>query len=502
MKQLLTAILILLYVSEAITTQAQTKSRSKQLKDFDTYVENARKKWNAVGLAVTVVRNNEVIFEKGYGLKEINTTNLVDVNTLFACGSTTKAMTATCMGILVDQGKVAWDDPVGKYLPEFQLFDPYVTRELTVRDLFLHNSGVGNTDYLWAWMNIPAGEILQRMRLVEPSYSFRSGFIYQNIFYLAAGKVIEKVGGQPWSQFMKENIFNPLGMTSTFPLLKSITSSNVTKPHMMVDGKLTVIEDLSADEIGAAGSVWSSIHDIGKWTMCMLDSGKHKGGRLVKPETWIEMTKPQTFVTASQFYPTAQITKPNWTTYGLGWFQHDYKGRKLNFHTGSLPGSIAIHGQLPEENLAVYVFGNTDHVEVRHAIMYKALDMFATGGSTDWSEDLFNLYSTLNQGYENSTTDFEKKRIIGTKPSLPLESYNGLYRDELYGEVKVERINDQLRVNINDTQMASLSHWHYDTFRGDFEKNWFGKLTATFQLDNLGNIESIDLDGIKFKKAR
>jgi len=479
----------------------QSKTQIRQTREFDTYIQQAIQKWNSVGLAVTVVKNNEVLFEKGYGLRELNTKNAVDVNTLFACGSTTKAMTATCMGILVDQGKVRWDDPVIKYLPEFQLYDPVVTRDLTIRDLFLHNSGVGNTDFLWAQMNISNDEIMHRMRLVEPSYSFRNGFIYQNIFYLIAGKVIERISGQSWERFITDHIFKPLQMNDTKALLKEITSENKTKPHIRIDGELAVIEDLSADVIGPAGSVWASIHDISKWTMCMLDSGKHPGGRLVKAETWIKMTTPQTFVPPSQFYPTARITKPNWTTYGLGWFQHDFRGRKLNFHTGSLPGSIAIHGQLPEENIAVYVFGNTDHVEVRHAIMYKAFDVFALGGSTNWSSEFFNLYQELSKEQMKAKISFEEKRVKETTSSVSIGKFTGVYQNDLYGQIEVKASGEQLLVDINNTLTAKLTHWHYDTFRGVFDKRWFGEMTITFHMNESGMIDELVTDGVALKKV-
>jgi len=481
---------------------AQPKTSGKQLKEFDAWVENARKEWGAVGLAVTVIKDNEVIFKKGYGLRQLGTHDAVDTNTLFACASTTKAMTATCMGMLVDEGKVNWDDRVIQYLPGFQLYDPYVTRELRIRDLFLHNSGVGNTDFLWGFMDIGSDNILEKMRWVKPSYSFRSGFIYQNIFYLVAGKVIEKVSGHPWDEFIQERIFGPLGMSNTYPSLQAAPTANRTKPHMRVDGKLMVIEDMSADAIGPAGSVWSSIDDMGKWALCMLDSGKYTGGRLVSPKTWEEMTKAQTLVPSSEFYPTAQLTKPNFTTYGMGWFQHDYKGRKVNFHTGSLPGSIAIHGQLPEEKIAVYVFGNTDHVEVRHAIMYKAFDLFALGGATDWGSGFLALYTKLDKAAEAARKKQDEKRVMGTKPSLPLSGYTGVYQDKLYGTVEVTATGSQLSANINDMHKATLDHWNYDTFKGPLGKKWDGEVTALFQLDSEGKVTTLDLSGFVLQKVK
>src|SRR6267154_2071458 len=180
------------------------QTQDQKLKDFDSYIEKSRLEWRAPGMAVAVVKDGKVIFKKGYGIRELGKVDKVDTETLFACASTTKAMTATCIGILVDEGKLKWDDLVITHLPEYQLFDPAVTRELRIRDLLTHNSGVGNTDFLWGAMDIPTKEMLNRMRLVKPSYSLRSSFIYQNLFYVAAGQVIEKVSGKPWEVFIQE----------------------------------------------------------------------------------------------------------------------------------------------------------------------------------------------------------------------------------------------------------------------------------------------------------
>lgn len=234
----------------------------------------------------------------------------------------------------------------------------------------------------------------------------------------------------------------------------------------------------------------------------MLDSGKYEGGRLVQPKTWEEMTSVQTLVPSSEFYPTAQLTKPNFTSYGLGWFQQDYKGRKLNFHTGSLPGSIAIHGQIPEERIAVYVFGNTDHVEVRHALMYKAFDLFALGGTTDWSSDFLKLYTQLFEAGKAAQKAQDEKRVANTNPSLPLSAYTGTYQDKLLGEVKVSTDGNNLSVNINNMHKATLSHWNFDTFKGPMEKKWNGDMTALFQLNTAGEVTALDLAGFTLQKMK
>jgi CubicO group peptidase (beta-lactamase class C family) len=495
------SVILLICLSISVSIAQKAIPLEKRIQELEAYIVNAQKDWKVPGLAVAVVKDGKVLLAKGYGVRELGTSDKVDEQTLFACASTTKAMTAACMGMLVDEGKVNWDDPVVKYLPEFQLYDPYVTREIKIRDLFIHDSGVGNSDFLWALMSIPADEVLRKMRDVKPAYSLRSGFVYQNIFYLAAGKVIERISGKPWNQFIRERIFVPLQLTRTVPFLKDVADNNQTRPHFSIEGKVTVIEHTSADEIGPAGSVWSSIQDMSKWVACMLDSSKYAGGRLLTAKTWNEMFKPQVLVPADQFYPTAQLTKPNWTTYGLGWFQHDYKGKKVNFHTGSLAGAIALHGQLPEANLGIYVFGNQDHAEVRHALMYKVFDLFALGGTRDWNAEFLTLYRNIQAGAEKRIKDIEAQRVSSTRSSLPIEAYAGTYKDPLYGDVVISADQNRLVVIANNHIQATLSHWHYDTFRGWFDKKWYGKASLTFSLGANGKVAKVNFSGFEFSRV-
>lgn len=492
-------LIIALFLLSFAASHAQTLE--PKVKEFDAYAEKSRNLYKVPGLAITVVKDGKVILKKGYGVQQLGTTNAVDTQTLFACASTTKAMTATCMAMLVDEGKVKWDDPVINYLPDFQLYDVHVTRELKIRDLFTHNSGVGNADFFWSIMSTPSDEVLSKMKLVKPSYSLRSSFIYQNIFYLYAGKVIEKVSGQPWEEFIQKRIFQPLGMTRTYPMLKMVNDANQSQPHYLIENKITVIKRTNADVIGPAGSVWSCVDDMSKWALCMLDSSKYAGGRLVKPATWKELFKPQVLVTANEFYPTAQLTKPNWMTYSLGWFQQDYMGKKVNYHTGSLAGETAIHGQLPDSKLAIYVFGNYDHAEVRHALMFKAFDLFGTGGTRDWSSEFHTLYSNFQAGTDKAEKALEAARVANTKPSLSLDEYTGKYTDPLYGEVIITRENEDLVIVANQFLKARVSHWHYDTFRGWYDKKWNGKLNANFSLDEKGKISKVSFDGIQLTKT-
>ncbi len=496
-------VLLFILLSHAFYVQAQkNRTLADTAAQFDAYVQKSMKDWEVPGMAIAVVRNGDVVFRKAYGTRQLGSGKAVDENTLFACASTTKAMTATAMGILVDQGKVKWDDPVIKYLPGFKLYDAYVTRDLRVRDLFLHNTGVGNTDFLWGTNSLTADEILDRMQYVHPSYPYRAGFIYQNIFYLVAGKVIEKASGQSWGDFLTAHIFKPLGMDRTRTNITGMPDDDFSHPHYRIDNVVTPILFDTADVVGPAGSVRSSIKDITLWIKAMVDSSKYPGGRLVKPETWIELLRPQNFVDENGFYPTARLTKPHWTTYGLGWFQQDYRGQKLNFHTGSLSGEIAITGQIPDKRIAVYVFGNLDHAEMRHALMYRALDQFALGVERDWNAEFIGLYGDLRREADARKKEKEDKRVMGTKPSLPLDAYTGTYSDKLYGSVLVYQENGQLRATMDERASGNLEHWNYDTFRLAFDHKWNGKAWVQFHLDTDGRVDGLDAEGAVFARKK
>ena len=472
-------------------------------RQLDAYTAQAVKDWGAVGLAIAVVKDGRVVFEKGYGVRELGKPDLVDTTTLFAIGSTTKAMTAAAMGMLVDEGRVRWDDPVINYLPGFQLKDPWVTREITVRDLLTHRAGLPNADFLWYGTNNSTAEILRRMRYVDLAYSPRSNFIYQNVMYAAAGQVIAAASGMPWEDFVRTRIFAPLHMTATVPLLSRTSAQpNVASPHDRIDDTMRVIRNASVDGVASAGSVWSSVADMSRWMRFILDSGRVDGKRLLKPETFAELLKPQTMVPPDQFYPSARLTRPHWVTYGLGWFQQDYEGRAVDFHTGSIDGMVAIIGLIPDERLGVYVLANADHVELRHALMLKAFDLWGPtpAKGRDWSTELRTLYGNANTQMIAARKAAEAKRVTGTKPSLPLARYAGTYSDSLYGEVTIQAAGDALRLK-SGTQEGTLKHWQYDTFRLEWDNRWQGSALMTFVIGSDGTPSRIEMGKSSFERA-
>lgn len=492
----------LLAVLLAGTLVAPAVAQDQKARDFDAYVTKAVKDWGAVGLGVAVVKDGQLVFAKGYGVRELGKPDPVDANTLFAIGSTTKAITAAAVGMLVDEGKLRWDDPVAKHLPEFQVGDPYLTRNLVIRDLLTHDAGLANGDVLWYETDLTPEEVLHRARFIPVAYSMRSSFIYQNVMYAAAGAVVAKASGMPWQEFVRTRIFAPLGMSGAVPLhAETIGKPNVAAPHDLVRDTLAVIQNASVDVVGSAGSIWAGVTDMSKWLRFMIDSGRVEGKALLRPATWRELLAPQTMVNAASFYPSARLTKPHWTTYGLGWFQQDYAGKMLNFHTGSIDGMIAMAGIIPDDRFGVYVLANRDHVEVRHALLYQAIDHWLGTGTRDWSAEFLALYGQMEQQQKAARTAAEAARVTGTSPSLPLEKYAGFYADSLAGRVEVKVEGGALRVVMSSKWNATLSHWHYETFRAESNRPWQGPFPVTFALDARGGVARMEVMGRTYTRA-
>ena len=491
-KSIFLAVILTIFVSVPVFTQNGIDS-------LDRYIESARADWNVPGMSVVVVKDGKALLSKGYGIRELDKPDPVDAQTLFGVMSTTKAMTAVAMGLLVDEGKVSWRDKVIKHLPDFRIADPYITQELEVRDLFTHNSGLLSTDFLWARTpELPADEAVRRMQYARPAYSFRGGFVYHNSMYLVAGKVIEKASGVSWERFMADRVFRPLGMNNTHPTLAgALKHPNRSVAHYKIKGKIEAIPEMPIDSVGPAGSVWSNAEDAARW-MNYLISGKTADGKdLLKPATLEEIFKPQVIL-PSNFYPTFSLIKPKWTTYGLGWFQHDYRGEKVDFHTGSIAGRTALVGLLRDKKLGVYIFGNLDHAELRHAIVYKVFDMLAFNepSGRDWNAEFKKLYDERDAGAEKQAEAMLSRRLNGTKPSLPLEAYAGTYSDPFYGTVEVKFANGQLTIVAAKDLSAELRHRHVDTFTTVWNKRWLSDGLVTFQLNPMtGEVVSITSGG-------
>lgn len=490
----------LLLLALPATLAAQTDARVREL---DRYTAQAVRDWNVPGLSIAVVHDGRVVFARGYGVQTLGRAAPVDTQTLFAIGSTTKAMTTMALAMLVDDGKLAWDDPVTKHLPGFQLSDPYVTREVTVRDLVTHQAGLPNADFLWSWNDLPSDEVVRRLRYVRPAYSLRSSFIYQNIMYAVAGEVVRAASGMAWADFLRSRIFQPLGMTRTVATFAEAgRASNVATPHASVRDTIRTISNNTVDAVAPAGSVWSSAADMTKWIRFLLDSGRVGGRDLVKRATFAELVRPHVHVPGPQFYPTAQLTRPHWTTYGLGWFQQDYHGRKVDFHTGSIDGMVAIVGLLLDERLGVVVLSNAAQSSLRHALMLKTIDLFTGAPARDWSADLRRLYDSLAARGAEQQRSAAAQRVAGTRPSLDLAKYAGTYSDSLYGTRVVTFEDGALRMRASGVSVATLSHWQYDTFQARWDQPWRGASLVTFTIGPAGVPSRLDQGPASFRRTR
>lgn len=482
-------VLLLLLTVQAVFAQAPGA-------DFDEYVNKAIKEWGVPGVAIAIVKDDRVVFAKGFGVRELNKPEPVDQHTLFAIGSSSKAFTATSLAILVDQAKIKWDDPATKYLPGFQLFDPYSTRELTVADLLSHRSGLARGDLLWYASEYDRNEVLRRVRYLKPSWSLRARFGYQNIMFLAAGQIIPSVTGKTWDDFMRERIFTPLNMKSTSTSIKAFAgSTNVASPHSKIDDKVRAVAWRNIDNIAPAGSINSNVEDMAQWLRFNLGEGEYEKKRLVSAASIKEMQTPQSIVRLdgprASLYPEAHFL-----TYGLGWFLSDYRGRKIVEHGGAIDGMRAQVGMIPEEKLGLVVLTNLHGTVLPQALMYKIFDFYLKAPERDWSAEMIKVEKRLEEQGKAAEKKAEAERVKGTSPSLALEKYAGTFESDMYGVTKVALENQKLVVRFGPNFTGDLEHWHYDTFRVKWRDQMQGKGFVTFKLNAQGKADVVSIENL------
>ena len=469
------------------------------LAGFDAYAAKALRDWRVPGMAVVVVKDDSVVFIKGYGVRELGKPDPVTVHTRFGNMSTTKAFTALLVAMLADSGRLSLDDRVQDRLPGFQLADPYVTREITVRDLLTHRVGFGDPEYLWSNSGWSMAEIVPRLRLVPVETSFRSRFQYNNVTYALAGEVAAHAAGRSWQDLMRTRIYEPLGMRESYADARTLAASgttDVSAPHGIVRDTVRILpaSPTGVDGIPAAGSAFTSATDMGIWIRFLLDSARVNGRRLVSAQHFNELFKPQQTL-ARPFYPTARLVRPRFQAYGLGWILQDYRGEFVAMHTGSIEGRSTIIGLLPDRRVGVAVMTNLDHSELRHALMYTVFDRFIgplrnggdNRGGHDWSAEMRAMYQRLADSSAALRRAEEAKRVANTRPALPLERYTGVYADSLFGTASVGMSNGQLTFQ-SAQRKGRLEHWQYDVFRVTWEDPFWTPEFVSFSLDPDGSV--------------
>ncbi len=473
------------------------------LAGLDAVIESAREQWHAPGLAVAIVKDDQVVYLRGFGTKHLGRNDPVDAHTVFTLASTSKAFTAMALGLLVEDGKLQWDDPVVKHIPEFRVADPYVTREVTVRDLLVHRTGIEQMDILWV-RGFDTRTSLEHMQYAKQASSLRSTWAYNNSMYVVAAEVVARVSGMTFQEFVSRRIFAPLGMSdSLFTGPELSKRANVTGAHLIEHGVARETEPyVSPDPLGAAG-VQSSVADMAKWLRMLLGKGTFEGKAVVKSGTIAEVLKPQMLL-ASIGYPAARQAKPNFYAYGLGWFLQDYQGRLLAMHTGSLYGANALVALVPEERLGLAIFVNAATVDYRHAFMYDVIDRFLHRRDKDWNADLLKLYGGLQAEEDARRAEEVRARPQKTRPSLPLADYAGKYFDPLVGETQIVLGKEgKLTLAMQPNATFDLSHWSYDSFEARDtrapEEDYF---LITFARGADGRITGYETEGGRLYRRR
>lgn len=475
-------LLALALVAHAGLAAAQARD---PLQGLDAYIEQAMRDWQVPGLSIAIVRGDSVIFAKGYGVREIGKPGRVDENTVFAVASNTKAVTATAVGMLVSEGKVAWADRATKYLPAFALADPWATRELNLRDLLAHRSGhqTWAGDLLWYAADRNRAQVLAGVREVDPQWGFRQQYGYSNLMFIAAGEVIPAVTGTSWEAFVAQRFFAPLGMTRTNTTITALPAmDNVATPHTRRDGAVVVTPYRNVDAGAAAAGINSTARDWAQWIRLQLANGAYGGRQMVDSAVIRETRTPQTVlrmgVGARRLYPTTHFS-----TYGLGWFLRDYHGRLLVEHSGGMDGMLSQTGFVPEAGFGVAIFTNYDEHSLGTALFYDVVDRFlGVSGGRDWSRAFLDLNAS------GAPADPETGRAKDTRPSVALERYAGTYVNDILGEARVTVENGRLHARVLHSPGVAgpMEHWHYDTFRAAWEDRYLGTSLVTFALDAEG----------------
>lgn len=483
---------------------AQTSEESVDLSQLETYFVETLKDWKIPGMAVAIVKDGKVVLAKGFGVKEYSKPDKVDETTLFAIASNTKAFTAASLAILVDEGKIKWDDRVCDYLPYFRLYDPYVTEEMRIRDLLCHRSGLGtfSGDLLWYETPYTAEEVVKRARYLKPAFGFRNGFGYSNIMFMAAGEIIPAVTGKKWEDFVKERIFTPLEMRVTHVGTSELKRhENVATPHYVTsEGETLTISYTSSDVIASAGGINSNVSEMSRWLIMLLNNGVFDSTQILSEDRIREMWAQQTVIPVSkstkELFPTTHFN-----SYGLGWGLSDYHGYKIVSHGGGLDGMISRVTMVPEINLGLVVLTNSIN-SLPPALAYKIIDTYLGVPPKDWSQ----IYLERHK----KSLDEDQKRIAKIKERIPvaekttpapkLEDFTGGYADPMYGDADVTLEKNHLVLNFVPTPVfiSDLTYMYYDTFllklRNRFSFIPHGIGTVQFLRDKDGKVVEMKVD--------
>jgi CubicO group peptidase (beta-lactamase class C family) len=473
-------------------------------------VERTMTLFDVPGIAIAVVKDGKVVATQGFGVRKLGAPDKVDGKTLFEIASNSKAFTAAALAMLVDEGKLAWDDPVTKHLPDFQMYDAYVTHEMTVRDLLTHRSGLGlgAGDLLW-WptTNFSTDEIIHKLRYIRPATSFRSSYAYDNLLYIVAGKIVAAKSGKTWGETIRERILRPVGMASTTTsLLDNAGNPDVANAHSKINDKIAAVKAMPVPNAVGAVGINTNAEDIARWMNVLLAGGRIGTGadgkdvRLFSAKQAREMWTAQTPMRISEPDPRLAGTRPNFLAYGLGFQLRDWHGKLLAMHSGALQGFYSKVVLVPEAKLGIAILTNAESGGSLNALQYQLLDrMLDPASTTDWIgavkavEDEKHAKELARLGTASAA------RAPKSQPSLARTAYDGDYQDPWYGIATIRHVGGKQVLTLSRTPdlTGELEHYQHDTFIVRWkERNFNADAYVTFALNPDGSIERMKMQPI------
>ena len=477
------------------------------LPEFQAYAEQAMKDWHVPGMAIAIVQDDKTVYAKGFGIKELGNKDKVDTQTIFQIGSITKSFTTALLAILADEHKLNWDDRVINYLPDFVMYDPWVTREFRIEDLPAQWSGLVphacDSQMLFGFTN---NEIIHNLRYIKPITSFRSQYAYQNILLSAAGDVIEKITDEPYNAVLKTKIFAPLGMkNSSYTLASFLSTKNRAWPHRKEGNKVEVFShDWSyfnmIDVFGPAGGINSNVIDMANWMKLQANEGKFSGKQIISKDNVDFVHRPHIFINKDDITGLNQY-------YALGWEYHTYAPYPIIMHDGETYGNANTAAFIPQKHIGIIVLTNFTSCEMNHALVLRLFDLYFNKPKKDWNKLFLQQAEKTDQLIEKANQDYKKP--VSSRPSLPLDQYVGTYTNKIYGNVTITKENHNLALTIGPNHIKlQLKHWDQNIFSLVWPEFFdsIGRTKVFFYLDANGNPDQMlvellaaDSDG-KFKK--
>jgi len=461
------------------------------------YVPKVLETWKVPGLALAVVRDGKLVLAEGYGYRDLEKKVPVDAETLFAIGSSSKAFTTAALGMLVDEGKLEWDKPVRTWIPDFALHDPFATERMTPRDLVCHRSGLPRHDLLWYGSNATRAELVSRLGDLAPSADFRTRWQYQNLMFMTAGYLVEKVSGKTWEDFVRERLFAPLGMSaSDLSIAQMETVDNRALGYKQQDeeegGGIEQVPYRVVDAVAPAGSINSNVVDMAKWVQFQLGDGTWEGKTLLSRATLDELHRPVIVLDGGGAISSLLADEDlPFVMYALGWFVQPYRGHLVVHHGGNIDGFSAFVTMLPKEKDGLVILTNLNGTVAPFVLANHVYDRLLGLPEKDWNGLLQAKRDAAQKAAKEAGKAKDEGRKTGTKPAHPLADYAGVYTHPSYGDLTIGAQGKGLALTYNALQKAPLEHWHYETWNVTEGE---GKGTkVNFQMNVQGDVERVSV---------